>query len=715
MAYGRFFCPLAGRFSCPLPFLSFRARIPDDPSTLCASNSGPIMSSPPSSSVYIKTGAGLSAARSSTLGAADKRVLSLIDGRRSSLDISIVAGISSGKTEQILAALEKSGYIRLSDLPSGDSSGSGSSLTLGSSSENSDPIDISDLVSLGEALSSSSKGAPRALPKDDDDDSVDISSIISSARARSAADASSRKGEKVLRSADRDAELRAIEDIYGGALDRALEAKLEREKAERLALELRAAEESRKAAKAEQARLRAALEAREREEAERRAREEAERKAREEAERKIREEAERKAREEREAIERKAREERERLAAIEQARLRRIGVIRRRAQISLGILAAALFSLGGVLSYRVSLINPAECSSIAKGWLGRPVSVSSCSISLFPTPVLSMGNFVSDGAFAFRSVKASIALIPLISGEKRLESVSLSNGTSTADGILTLFRGAGASHDLRYLRNLDIDNLSLQFGPEIIGGFSAKAVLSAKGALDQATFEAPRIGLDGKALFSGPVAMLSISVPTLPKGIAPSSWGDVSDISAQGYLEPSSFRFDALTARNSSGYYLAKGFVSWTPTQWVSDATWDSHGVDLKEMAPWLFSFGRASLSGDFRSTSESFAKLLPLGVYKGSGEAREFSVNVDLAAASGVGSGGGRTAFSPATRLVVRSDDTGFSVGLPSLSSGILSANLSALRTDDGIVSGSANISSASGNFSMTLAGDDKLLNLSR
>lgn len=640
--------------------------------------------------IFVKTTLGLSSSAGDGLGSVERRVLSLVDGQRSGIEISIASGYPLGKVEEALDALDCAGLALLlvsepADSPSGLSGDSG----------------------------------------EEEADDIDISSLITSAKARDAAASLAKASEKTLRSADRDAERRAIEDIYSGALGRALEAKAEREESERLALELHAAEKARKALEAEQRRLRDEIEARaraeadarERAEAERRAREEAERKARkarEEAERKARAEAERKEREAREEAARKAREEAERIAAIERARLRRIGIIRDRARNTFAFLLVALLSSGGLLSYQTSKISPGECSDMAKRWLESPIDTKSCSLSLFPSPQLTIGEITSsNGALAFREAKAEIALLPLLRGDKVVDSVRLSDGAATPDGILSLFRRARASREFANMRSFEIENLTVHIGKERLREVQARALFASNGALDQAAFRAPG-GLEGKALIYGEQVIVSFTLPRPPEGMLPPGWGSLSEISAQGYLEPTRFIFDSLLAAHPSGRYTAKGEVSWSADQWKGKGDWSIVGADLPTLAPWLFSRGRASLSGTFETVAKDPYGLLSGARATGSGEAREFAVKLDIASSLGAGSGGGLSAFTNAP-MATSFDGDRFTVSLPQLSSGLFTASLTAAKSSDGSVTGSAKASASAGSGTFSIKGDAQSVGLTR
>lgn len=649
------------------------------------------MTSPSSSRVFVKTTLGLDPAAADGLDAQTGRILSQVDGQRSSLDISIALGYPLAKVDAALDFLDKSGLVLmlLSD------------------------FSVAELPAEGELAAA-------------DDADVDISSLITSAKARDAAAALAKIGEKRIGSAaERDQERRAIEDIYGGALGRALDARAERDEADRLAAELHEAERARKALEEEQRRLREEIERKERAEAEARARAEAERKAREEAERKARkarEEAERKAREEQERKERalreeaarKAREEAERLAAIERARQRRLGAIRARARNTLIVLSVALISAGGMLSYQTSRISPAECSDMAKRWLESPIETKSCSIALLPSPKLTIGGISSaNGAIAFREAQADISLLPLLRGEKVVRSVSFSRGTATPDGILSLFRRARASREFSNVRDFSVRDLTLQLGALKIPDLEARALFASNGALDQAIFRGPG-DLEGKALIYGQEVILSFTLPRLPAAMLPAGWSDITDISAQGYLEPDRFAFDSLMATHPSGRYTAKGEVRWGLERWSAQGSWGSVGVDLAATAPWLFARGRATLNGSFESASRDPFGLLSSSRASASGDAREFAVSIDIASALGVGSGGGLSAFQNAP-IATSFDASRLSISLPDLSSRLFSANLSSTRDPDGTVSGAVQAKSPASQASFSIIGDSKSVRLQR
>lgn len=297
------------------------------------------------SAIYSKTGKGVqeTSGRTRHLARADRAVLAAFDGRTPLGEIAKrFEQISAEKFEQLVATLEREGYLR--EISSGVAVAQPPTVSRPPvQPEAAEELDFTQVLKVPPRPPESAKAATdrvaaaaaeaaraKAAAAEEARAAAEAEAKIRAAReaaARLAAEAKARA--EAERRAKAEAEERARREAEEKArLEAELKAKLEaerkaREEAERKARE--AAEEARREAEALRQKLEAEMRAKLEEE--RRAREEIERRAREEAERRAREEEERRKREQeewhrREEEERRAREEAERHAreAAEQAR-----------------------------------------------------------------------------------------------------------------------------------------------------------------------------------------------------------------------------------------------------------------------------------------------------------------------------------------------------------------------------------------------------------
>lgn len=646
---------------------------------------------------------------SSSLDERQALVLRALDGSKSLEQLSSSTGLSLDVSEQALNKLILIGHARPSSrsVASSEPETSTSSLTSSSSEEPSSASSSEDDLSFGSLsfgpstdIASATASSTSGLAP------LDASSLRASAKERADQEARVRAGSKSLRLASRDANAREIESMWDDAKERAEIASRERAEREARAAKERAEQEARERAEraAEAERQRLEQEKRERQEQERREREA--RLAREEQERKEREERERLARE-------KERLEKERLAAIELARLRRAGVIRRRARIaSFAAMGACVFGAVFWLYHQAAMLTPAVCSKALSDSVGSPVTVASCSASVLPYPSFQLASVSSEGSlWSAQSISGRLNPLALALGrfdigsaEARGVKISLAAMASAKNAPARSLYSARSP-----LTEIQLSDVSLEWNSFHLDRLSGLARFGSRG-FERAELASPSQASSHKVLFAVLDGVPSFSIDSKFSDDLSSSFFGFKQLSLTGSIQTGSISVDTLTLNNPSGDLLAKGIArSDDRGSFSAEGSFEARQVALQDLAGWLFTDGLASGTGQFTlSGSDPLAALGSLSM-RGSWQARNFALKVDLPEALGL-RGAGITRF-PEASIQASLDGLNLGFSMPDLSSGPLRAKLDISKSSSGAVSGQTSASLGSiiggGSVSASISGN--------
>lgn len=334
-------------------------------------------------------------------------------------------------------------------------------------------------------------------------------------------------------------------------------------------------------------------------------------------------------------------------------------------------------------------VEPAACSKALSGWLGEPAVVGSCSARALPFPSFSAEGIHAQGLSAER-VRGLLAPMALLSGRAVPTQLSISKLRATPAAAKALLeRSSGAGFDAPI--SVELDSSVLDFGSFELAFSSGSALLLPSGDLAFLRLNGPG-GLYSVEMDRAQGSSLLRAEARFPDPSAAPLSG-LESISAEGRLVDEGFVVDRGLAVHAAGPANFIGSARWPAKGWSFSAKFSAGAIELGAAAPWLFSAGRASISGMMAGDGPTPSAALGQGFLQAAISARQTSLEVDLPAILGA-SASGRAVYARADGELWASAAQGQSYAFPALSMGPAMASLRAsISTDLERVSGSVKI----------------------
>ena len=132
------------------------------------------------------------------------------------------------------------------------------------------------------------------------------------------------------------------------------------------------------------------------------------------------------------------------------------------------------------------------------------------------------------------------------------------------------------------------------------------------------------------------------------------------------------------------------GTLKWSKKDWTYAGQFSSQGANLPDLAPWLFSSGRANLHGTLHSTASNPRLLISQAKAVAQGDIHDISLKFDLPETLGVSNTMGQSNFSTGTLKIEFTQDLQNFL-MPNLLNGPFNANANISMDAQGNVNGFA------------------------